>query len=339
MKQFNVALVGCGNISRMHVNAYGPHPERIRLVAACDPVPAQVARAREEYGIPLGFSSIAEMLAADGADWDVAVVCTPTFVRADAVAQLADGGKHVFVEKPLADSYEEARRIVELCDRSGVKLAVNQNFRYHYPFDEARSLIAAGRIGNVISVVQQELTFRQDKGWRIQADRHALSVMGIHWFDGFRWMLNDEPTSIAFQLRSSPAIDAVGETDAVGEILFQNGVMVSYAQSFSSLVKRTETVVIGESGTLRLTYDGLELFTDGNAETPALTWENPCRGANKPLATYVTFNQLLQAIEQGSEPPNSGHDNLNTVRMLDAAYESSAAGRPVRPQVAREVVA
>jgi D-apiose dehydrogenase len=335
MKQFDVALVGCGNISRMHVNAYRPHPERIRLAAACDPVPAQVARAQEEYGIPLGFSTIAEMTR--GAEWEVAVVCTPTFVREDAVAQLAAAGKHVFVEKPLADSYDEAQRMVELCDRAGVKLAVNQNFRYHYPFDEARTLIAAGRIGAVISIVQQELTFRQDKGWRIQADRHALSVMGIHWFDGFRWMLGDEPSSIAFQLRSSPAIDSVGETDAVGEILFQNGVMVSYAQSFASLVKRTETVVIGESGTLRLTYDGLELFTDGNAEIPALTWENPCRGANKPLATYATIDQFLSAIEQGSDPPNSGHDNLNTVRMLDAAYESNAAGRPVL--LTREVLA
>jgi predicted dehydrogenase len=86
-----------------------------------------------------------------------------------------------------------------------------------------------------------------------------------------------------------------------------------------------------------LTYDGLELFADCNAQTPALVWENPCRGANKPLATYNTFNQLLDAIEQGSEPPNSGRDNLNTVRMLDAAYESNAAGRPVL--LTREVLA
>jgi predicted dehydrogenase len=327
MKRFDVALVGCGNISRMHVNAYRPHPERVRLVAACDPVPAQVVRAREVYGIPHGFASIEAMIA--GAEWDVAVVCTPTFVRQSAIETLAAAGKHVFVEKPLADSYAEARRMVEQCDRAGVRIAVNQNFRHHYPFDEARSLIAAGRIGAVISVVHQELTFRQDKGWRTEAQRHALSVMGIHWFDGFRWMLDDEPLSISCQLRSSLAIAAAGETDAAIEILFQNGVMVSYAQSFSSLVKRTETVVVGESGTLRLTYDGLELYTLEDAGTPALVWENPSRGANKPLATYITFDQFLQALEEGSEPPHGGHDNLQTVRMLDAAYESSAEGRPV----------
>jgi predicted dehydrogenase len=335
MQQFNVALVGCGNISRMHANAYRPHPERIRLVAACDPIPEQVARAQSEYGISQGFSSIEEMV--NGAKWDVAVVCTPTFVREEAIAQLAAAGKHIFVEKPLADSATEAQRMVDICDQAGVKLAVNQNFRYHYAFDEARGLIQAGRIGAVISVAHQELTFRQDKGWRIQSDRHALSVMGIHWFDGFRWMLNDEPVAISCQANSSPAIDAAGESDAVINIRFERGTMVSYVQSFSSLVKRIETVVIGETGTLRLTYDGLELYTNGNSAEPEYVWVNPSSGTNKPLATYVTFNQLLTALEEGGEPANGGHDNLRTVRMLDAAYESSIDGRPV--SLVQEVVA
>lgn len=319
----------------MHANAYRPHPDRIRFVAACDLLPDQVERAKDEYGIPLGFTSIDEMVA--GAAWDVAVVCTPTFVREAVIEQLASAGKHVFVEKPLADSYDEARRMVDSCDCAGVKLAVNQNFRFHYPFDEARSLIAAGRIGSVVAIAHQELTARQDKGWRTGADRHALSVMGIHWFDGFRWMLNDEPASMSAHLRSSSAIQATGETDAAITILFQSGVIVSYAHSFSSLVKRTETVVIGDAGTLRLTYDGLELYANGDSSAPALTWENPCRGANKPVATYILMDQFLTAIEHGVEAPHGGHDNLNTVRMLDAAYRSNVEGRPV--QVAPEVLA
>jgi predicted dehydrogenase len=335
MKRFDVALVGCGNISRMHANAYRPHPERVRFVAACDPIPAHVERAKTDYGIPRGFNSIDEMVA--GADWDVAVVCTPTFVREAVIEQLAAAGKHIFVEKPLADSYDEARRMVDRCDRAGVKLAVNQNFRYHYPFDEARSLIAAGRIGSVVSIAHQELTSRQDKGWRTGAARHALSVMGIHWFDGFRWLLDDEPASISAHLRSSAAIDAAGETDAAITILFQSGVIVSYAHSFSSLVKRTETVVIGDAGTLRLTYDGLELYANGDSDTPAFTWENPCRGANKPVATYILMDQFLSAIEHGVEAPHGGRDNLTTVRMLDAAYQSNVEGRPI--QVTPEVLA
>lgn len=327
MKRFDVALIGCGNISRMHANAYRPHPERIRLVAACDPVPEAVARARDEYGVPLGFSSIAE--AVDGAEWDLAVVCTPTFVREAAIAELAAAGKHIFVEKPMADTYDEAQRMVEACDRAGVTLAVNQNFRHHYPFDKARSLIAEGRIGSVVAIAHQELNFRQDKGWRTGVDRHALSVMGIHWFDGFRWMLNDEPASIACNLRSSPAINAAGETDIAMTIRFQDGVIVSYGQSFSSLVKRIETVVIGDAGTLRLTYDGLELYANGDSTTPELVWENPSRGTNKPLATYLNLDHVLTAIERGEESTLSGHDNLKTVRMLDAAYESNLAGQPV----------
>ena len=69
----------------------------------------------------------------------------------------------------------EARRTVEACASAGVQLAVHQNFRYHYPFDLARSLVRAGRIGRVMTVLHRELLFRTDSGWRASTERHACS--------------------------------------------------------------------------------------------------------------------------------------------------------------------
>lgn len=323
----NVAVIGCGNVSRMHFQAYAAHPERINLVAACDPVPEAVERARRDYGVAKGFSSIEEMLA--GAEWDVAVVCTPTAVRLGAIAQLAAAGKHVFTEKPLADSYEEARQIVETCERAGVRIAVNQNFRYHYPFEMARRIIEEGRIGGVTHIAHRELVFRQDSGWRLEQTRHALSVMGIHWFDGFRWLLGDEARTVACATRSSSAITSKGETDAAIQLVFERGTVVSYAQSFSAPVQEIETVVIGERGALVLTYDDLSLYMPERRGEVVERWENPLRGARKPEATFIDLDLLLAGIEQGTDPPNSGRDNLKTVALLDAAYRSAAEGRPV----------
>ncbi len=327
MRKFDVAVVGCGNVSRMHFSAYAARPERIRLVAACDPYPERVAQAQENYGVEQGFNALDEMIA--DASWDVAVVCTPTLVREEAIGRLAAAGKHIFVEKPLADTYAEARRVVEICDRAGVTLAVNQNFRYHYPFESARELIAAGRIGEVLSITHEDLLFRQDAGWRSTSERHALSVMGVHWLDGFRWMLNDEPRAITCVTHSSSAIDAAGETDAAVQLVFARGAVVSYTQSFSSLVKKTETIIIGQAGALRLTYDDLTLFTHEDVTKPILHVENPYRGANKPQATFTDLDLLLTAIEEGSQPPNSGRDNLKTVMLLDGAYRSAAEGQVV----------
>src|SRR5205823_690197 len=159
-----------------------------------------------------GFSSVAALIA--GADWEVAVVCTPTPVREAVVSELASAGKHLLVEKPLAESYAEARRLVATCAAAGVQLAVDQNFRYHYPFDAARGLLAGGGVGRVLGVLHEDLFFRQDHGWRTERPRHALAVMGIHWLDGFRWLLGSEARTVRCQLHRSPAIRCAGETEA-----------------------------------------------------------------------------------------------------------------------------
>ena len=187
MKRFAVGLVGCGGVSAMHLEGYRRHAERVQVVAACDVDAGRARQAQERYGIGQVFDSLERMIG--DADWDVAVVCTPTPVREPVVTTLAAAGKPIFVEKPLADSYEEAERVVTACEQAGVQLAVDQNFRYHYPFHIAKQLIAEGRLGPVLGIVHDEFMFRQDAGWRLQQPRHALAVMGIHWLDGFPWML------------------------------------------------------------------------------------------------------------------------------------------------------
>jgi predicted dehydrogenase len=327
-KVFDIAMVGCGGVSPMHFQGYASHPERVRVVAACDPDAARAAAAGQQWNIPAIYHSLEEMI--DGARWDVAVVCTPTPVRESVVRALASAGKHLFVEKPMADSLEEARRMVDTATKAGVRLAVDHNFRDHYPFDQARALIEAGRIGPVIGVTHQDLFFRQDRGWRVQHPRHALAVMGIHWLDGFRWMLESEARSLTCQTHRSRAIECIGETDAVVQMAFTSGASVSYTQSFSSPLALTKTLVLGESGLLVLDYDGIALHVKSAAKTPTERWPNPYAGTKKPESVFAGLERLLTAIETGQEPSNSGADNLRTVALLDGAYRSAAEHRLVR---------
>jgi predicted dehydrogenase len=327
MKVFKLAIIGCGNNSRMHFEAYQPHPERVQVVAACDISQESVDEKCQRYGIAQGFSSLDEMI--ERAEWDIGIVCTPTSIRQGVVEQLAAAGKHIFVEKPFADSYAEASRMVNIARRASVRLAVNQNFRYHYPFEAVRRLIAQGAIGSVVSVIHQDCMFRQDAGWRLQMSRHAMAVMGVHWFDGFRWMLSDEAVSLLCHTRSSSAITCKGETDASALMRFARGTLVTYVESFSSLAAKTETRVIGETGTLLLDYDQLSLFDREHRTLPRERWENPLRGPRKPEATFEGLNLLLTALEQQNEPPNSGFDNLKTIALLDSAYRSAETGQVI----------
>jgi predicted dehydrogenase len=317
-----IAMVGCGGVTAMHFDGYLAHPERVRIVAACDPLPERREWAQQTFGVERVYSSLEEMI--DGSEWAVGVVCTPTTVRQEMVGTLAAAGKHMLVEKPLADTFDEAERMVKTCAEAGVHLAVNQNFRHHYGFAIARTLVAEGRIGEVYGLAHADLTFRQDRGWRTQMQRHAMSVMGVHWFDGFRYVLGREASWVSCRTSSSPEVECVGETDAFTQVLLDD-VPVSYVQSFSSRLRRTDTVVLGRQGTLNFGYSTVDLLTrDGTT-----TWENPYAGKGKPESTFQSLDHLLDALDNGGDPPNSGNDNLRTVALLDAAYESARTGTPV----------
>ncbi len=317
-----LAVIGAGIVSGMHFRGYLDRPDRVEVVAAVDPVPERRAWVESTFGITTTYASIAELL--DAGSFEVAVVCTPSHVRRDAIVELAKAGKHLFVEKPLADGIEEAREVVEIARQAEVKLAVDQNFRDHYAFGLARDAIRAGRIGRVLGIDQSELTYRTVAGWRARMAHNALSVMGVHWFDGFRQLLDADADWLVARTYSSPAMGAAGETDAFVQIRFGDAT-VNYTQSFSSRVERCETVVIGETGTLRFDYDHLEIHDANGVEV----LENPFAGDGKPAAAFRELDQLLVAIETGGEPGNSGVDNLKTLSLLAAAYRSAETGEPV----------
>ncbi|MDF2439636.1 MAG: hypothetical protein JWN98_620 [Abditibacteriota bacterium] len=315
----------------MHLDGALRHNDRVQIVAACDPDTARVEQAQQQYGIAHGFASLEEMIAE--AEWDVALVCTPTSVREPVVAMLAAAGKHIFVEKPLASSLEEGMRMVQVCESAGVLLAVDQNFRYHFPFHIAKKQIAAGLLGPITAIHHQHLCFRQDRGWRIHEKRHTLEIMGVHWLDGFRWILDSDAQTVSARMRHSNAIDCAGETDLCVQIAFENGTVASYADSFSSHVTRCETLIIGERGTLRLEYDNAAFFDHSGEPQPLQRWGNSYAGEGKPDSAFECLNQLLQSIESDEPPDNSGRDNLKTLALMEAAYQSQELGTTVSPQV------
>lgn len=326
MKKYKVGIVGAGGVTDLHFVGYKDHPERVEIIALCDPNVETLQARADKYGVPQRFTELDDFIANSGID--VAVVCTPSPIRKQVLFPLIEAGLPVFVEKPFSDTLAEATEITEKARRNGVPVSINQNFRRHFPFELTKGIIAEGTIGKVTSILFSNLHFRQDGGWRVNCDRHALSVMGIHWFDGFRLILGAEAKSIVCQNRSSSAIDCAGETDSTVQIVFDNDAVVTYVQSFSSTFNKAEMIIIGETGTLVTGHDKVDLFRKGD-KAPLLTWENKI---SRETATYEGLNQLLDSLETGEEAANSSLDNLRTITMLDAAYVSAKEQRIVTLQ-------
>ncbi|MBM4149595.1 MAG: Gfo/Idh/MocA family oxidoreductase [Lentisphaerae bacterium] len=188
---YRIGIVGAGNISRLHLDGMKEHPQRVRCVALCDP-DGQTRQARmEEYGVAAGFSDLADFVRDAGVD--AAIVCTPTHLRQSILAPLLDAGIPVLCEKPLAETYAEAERMSAMASRCRTTVAVNQNFRRHFTFSVGREVLAAGALGRPLHLVQTAMGMRRDAGWRLDRRRYVMSVMSIHWFDGYRFLLHDEP--------------------------------------------------------------------------------------------------------------------------------------------------
>ncbi len=147
--KLRVGIVGCGVISGPHLDALKNLPNA-EVTALCDPVAEAATAMAEKYGVSNTYTDYKEMLA--GEELDVVHVCTPAQSHAEISLAAMKKGCHVFVEKPMAATAAEARRMLDAARRHSVKLAVDHNHLFDIGMIKARKLIAAGAIGRVSHV-------------------------------------------------------------------------------------------------------------------------------------------------------------------------------------------
>lgn len=319
---YRIGIVGAGGISGLHLEGMARHGDRAKVVAMCDPEGQALAERAGAWGVEQTFAGVEGMIA--GADVDAAVVCTPTHVRWDVVAPLIEAGVPVLCEKPFAETYAEAARIEAAARRAGAVVAIDQNFRRHFTFSLAREVLASGRLGEPLHLVQVAAVLRRDKGWRLARSRYVMSVMSIHWLDGYRWMLGEEPAAVTCRGVDSPATEGGPDTAVSMIVEFAGGAVACLSESFSSFAGGSACGLDCQRGGLVLGYRSMtEVGPDGQSVEHA----NPF---DKAEATWWVLDDLLRAAETGGEPETSAADNLKSMRVLEAAYRSLEERRTVR---------
>ncbi len=316
-----VGLIGAGRISKLHLDSIGRHTDSMKVVALCDPDREVVEKRAAEYGIEHTYGALEDMIEQESLN--VAIVCTPTPIRKKVMLPLIEAGIPIFCEKPFAETYAEAKQIEQAAREAGIAVAVNQNFRRHFAFSIARPIIESGRLGRPLHLMQTTVYRRRDKGWRLDRKRYVLAVMSIHWFDGYRYLLGDEPEQVYCQSVNSP-VTSGGEDTAVSVILrFRNGAVVTLSESFSSFSDLASCSLDCENGGLQL---GFDCMTEVRAGGQTIEHKNPYDISE---ASYWLLNDLTEAAANGHEPETSATDNLKSIRIMEAAYLSAEENRPV----------
>ncbi len=317
-----IGIVGAGNISRLHLKGLARHPERARAVALSDP-DGSVREARAaEFNVEHTYPTLHEMLA--NAQLDAAIVCTPTHVREEVVLPLVEAGVPVLCEKPFAEGFAEAARIERASREAGVAVAVNQNFRRHFSFALARDVLGGGALGRPLHLTQTACGLRRDSGWRLDRRRYVMAVMSVHWFDGYRFMLGEEPETVYCRGVNSPATRGGKDTAVSAVLVFPGGTVACLTESFSSFTGAHACALDCERGGLVMDYRSMTEVREGGER---VEHANPF---DKTEATWWLMDDLLSATEEGRAPETSAVDNLLSMRVLEAAYRSLEESREVR---------
>lgn len=334
-----IGIVGAGAIVDVaHLPAYTAAGLDVVAITDLDQDRAREVAAR--HGVPTVYADLDELLGDDRIE--VVDVAVPTTAQLALVGAAIRSGRSVLAQKPFALSVKDGQQLVELAEQCGVVLGVNQQLRFDEGMAAAHRMVELGWVGTVtaMSITVDIWTEWGDWPWMLQTPRLEIMNHSIHYHDVVRWFLG-EPSTVFCAAGRVPVQAAAGESRTISSYLFDSGARaLVHANHENSHGDNSATFRIDGShgairGTLGLLYDypsgrpdtlevnSTVIDTDGWLPYPVTTrWI--------PDAFLGPMSSVLEAMAEGSGPRSSGRDNLGTLRVVEALYESISTGAAVR---------
>ncbi|HEY5206082.1 MAG TPA: Gfo/Idh/MocA family oxidoreductase [Roseiarcus sp.] len=337
MKELRGALIGCGFFSINHLHAWRDI-EGTSIVALCDRDATRLATVGDQFGIARRYADAEEMLAKEKLDFvDIATTVPSHRPLVEAAARRGVG---VICQKPFARSMHDAKAMVTACETAGVPLMVHENFRWQSAIQTLGAIVGDGEIGEPF---WGRVSFRSAfdvfsrQPYLATGERFIIEDLGIHILDIARFLFGDVASATARTRRVNPAIR--GEDVATILLDHQSGVTSVVDCSYATRLAvepfpETLVEIDGSAGSLRLSQNYRLVVTNVNGarredlSPPILPW------ASRP---WHNIQESVQAIQQhwvdclraGREPATSGRDNLKTLALVEAAYQSAMARESV----------
>ncbi|MEE8526089.1 MAG: Gfo/Idh/MocA family oxidoreductase [Thermoanaerobaculia bacterium] len=340
-----IAIAGLGAAARtIHLPAYRKLPG-VEVVGGFDP------EVREgSFGFPL-FSSLDEML--DRAAPDLLAVVTPPASHFELARLGLEAGCHLFCEKPFMPTLEEAREIVELAARVGRRVVVNNQYRFMNIHREAKSCAAGPDFGELLFLSARQTFYsspQTEAGWRGGDPRRTCKEFGTHVFDLCRYFFGEDPVAITARM-PKPGNPQGADFLNLIQLEFSGDRMAQITLDRLSRGRHRylELRLDGSIGCIETRLGGginvafgvrggrsrrpyLDLDVSGGGRARLFRGERFRQIATDPLdlfaqATRRLLVAFLEALESGREPPCSAADNLRTLALMLAAYESDRRRR------------
>lgn len=339
-KRVGIGIVGAGGIVKVcHLPAY--QIAGFNVIGIYDADLQKATEVANHFQVQHVFQTLEALI--EHPDIQIVDIAIPAKFQPEVVESAVAKGKHVLCQKPMGESFQEARRIVDVVEAAGVKGAVNQQMRWAPSIRASHNLIQRGLLGQITQATIQVnvLTEWEQWPWITEIERLEVMYHSIHYMDSIRFLLGT-PEYIYADGARFPGQCSKGETRTLIHMKFfeeTRGLIHDnhnnwYGEDdwFATLrLEGTQGVIKGTNGALYNYPIGQEdTLTFLSKKIHPSYWFTPkLEGKWFPHAFMGTMGELMRAIEENREPENSVRDNLLTIQMLFAAYQSMEENRPV----------
>ncbi len=351
---YGIGCIGAGFIMRdCHLVAYNNAGFRVVAIASRTRERAEeTARAR---GVSKVYDTYREVI--EDPEVEIIDIAVPPDNQLDVVRQVCELGrgkiKGLLAQKPLAMNYAEAKEVVRLCDEAGIILAVNQNMRYDQSVRACKSLLQKGVLGEPVLATIEMRAIPHWMPWQERLGWVTLRIMSIHHLDTFRFWFGN-PERIFCSVRQDPrTLQKFDHTDGICLYVleYESGLRCS---SWDDVWAGPSREGAGSDIYIKWRVEGMEGLAWGTIGWPTYpnrqpstlhfttrqqpnTWFHPqWEEVWFPDAFEGPMAQLMTAVCHDSAPEISGHDNLYTMALVEAAYKSAEEHRAVNLKEAME---
>ena len=307
----------------------------LRVTAICDTEKDTLAAVSEEYGIETATTKFNELAARD--DIDIVGIYTPGPLHAQQIITALEAGKHVMVTKSMVYTMEEAERVVEAVDRTGLVLLVTQSMRGRFDFMEAKRACDAGEIGELFMAeshyVHDLRPVYARTPWRVQMPQDLILGGACHPIDLLRWFMGDIDEVHCYGLRSGVAPEYPKEDNFVINVRFKNG-KIGRVANFLGLVEppgvpMNELAVYGTEGTI-INFKK-RVGPEGFVPARSYTVEYPAAPAQDHGQEMVVMMQHMEnCVLEGETPWVGAREGARVVATGLACWESLRTGLPAK---------
>jgi len=332
-----IALVGCGRISRRHVQVLTQIPE-LRLVAVCDLVEARARETAEPLGIP-HYTDALEMVKREKPD--VVSILTDSGSHPDVGRLLAPHVPVVVVEKPMALTLEDADRLIETCETHGTRLFVVKQNRFNPAIQQLRRAVDQGRFGKmVLGTVRIRWSRGQDyydqAAWRgtWKLDGGVFTNQASHHIDLLQWLLG--PVESVKSYISTRLVDIEAEDTGVAVLKFTSGALGVVEATTATRPKDLEgsISVLGEKGSVVVGGFSVNRMVTWNFTEPSPEDDEAQKSITDPPNVYgfghkPFYEDMLTCLESGKRSMLDGLEGRKSLEIINALYESAFTGKEV----------